>query len=468
MKYHLLFIFCTVSILLNAQQTEKYSNYINVEDLKTHISTLASDDYLGRETGKEGQKMAARYIKQVYNELGVLPGNDTSFQQFFSIAQVTLGGFIVIGQDSLFYGDDFIPMFFDFDLHKKFSKVEYISGCDIKKSDIEEQSLVIVDLANDCELSISDVYKKADNRNAEALLVINNKFNALQEDIEYFHGNASLIKDTTFTIDRKNKTPLIVVSPEHRTRLKQVDKNSVELNVNSISILEGSNLPAIIEGSDPKLKNEYVVITAHYDHLGASDEVVFNGADDNGTGTAALLEIAEAFKKAKEEGNGPKRSILIMPVSGEEKGLLGSDYYVNNPTIPLSDIVADLNIDMIGRVDEHHTDEPNYIYLIGSDRLSKDLHNISEKVNEETTKFTIDYTYNEKDDPNQYYYRSDHYNFAKNKIPSIFYFSGVHADYHQPTDTVDKIDFERVKKVTLLVYYTACELANRKQRPQLD
>ena len=173
--------------------------------------------------------------------------------------------------------------------------------------------------------------------------------------------------------------------------------------------------------------------------------MIYNGADDNGSGTVAIMEIAEAFMLAKKEGKGPRRSILIMPVSAEEKGLLGSKYYAENPIYPLENTIANLNVDMIGRIDDYH-DNPNYIYLIGSDRLSTELHDISEAVNDKYINLELDYKYNDEDDPNRYYYRSDHYNFAKNNIPVIFYFNGVHADYHKPSDTVDKIHFPKVEK----------------------
>jgi Zn-dependent M28 family amino/carboxypeptidase len=179
------------------------------------------------------------------------------------------------------------------------------------------------------------------------------------------------------------------------------------------------------------------------------------------------MEIAEAFKIAKNEGFGPRRSVLIMTVSGEEKGLLGSKYYTDNPIYPLKNTVANLNIDMIGRLDDWH-DTANYVYLIGSDRLSTDLHNISEEVNEKYIGLNLDYRFNEEDEPNRYYYRSDHYNFAKNNIPVIFYFNGVHEDYHKPTDTIEKIDFKKIEKITKLIFLTAWELANQQQRIKLN
>jgi len=226
------------------------------------------------------------------------------------------------------------------------------------------------------------------------------------------------------------------------------------------------NVVAFIEGSEKP--EEIIVISAHYDHLGATDEDIFNGADDDGSGTVAIMKIAEAFQKAVEQGNGPKRSILFLHVTGEEKGLLGSKYYVNYPIFPLKNTVANLNIDMIGRVDEAHTDTPDFVYLIGSDKLSTELHTISEEINTKFTNLLLDYTYNDENDPNRFYYRSDHYNFAKNNIPIIFYFNGTHEDYHRPSDTPDKINYDVLAKRTQLVFFTAWELANRAERIVVD
>lgn len=231
--------------------------------------------------------------------------------------------------------------------------------------------------------------------------------------------------------------------------------------------LEASeNIWAFVEGSEKP--NEIIVVSAHYDHIGIKNGTIYNGADDDGSGTVALLEIAQAFAKAKKVGHGPKRSILFLHVTGEEHGLLGSNYYCQHPLFPLSNTITNINIDMIGRHDEFHTASSNYVYLIGSDYLSTDLYSICEEVNKKYVNIALDYKYNNKTDPNRYYYRSDHYNFAKNGIPSVFLFNGVHADYHKPTDTVDKIEFDALKKRTQLAFVIAWELANRENRPEVD
>ena len=245
--------------------------------------------------------------------------------------------------------------------------------------------------------------------------------------------------------------------------------------------VDSENVIAIIEGTEKP--DEYLILTAHLDHVGYGrtgsrsrkayigevKERIHNGADDDGSGTVAMLEIAQAFKEASKKGKGPKRSIIFLHVTGEEKGLLGSAYYADNPIYPLENTVTNLNLDMIGRIDPtRKSDKREYIYIIGSDHDSQDLHNLSEQTNLETVNIDLDYRYNSKDDPNRFYYRSDHYNFAKNGIPIIFYFSGTHPDYHLPSDTADKIEYDLLELRSRLVFYTAWNIANREKRIVVD
>ena len=255
-----------------------------------------------------------------------------------------------------------------------------------------------------------------------------------------------------------------VKSQRHVCKCDDCDLTFFKRIFKSNQTIRGENVLGYIEGTD--LKDELIIITAHYDHLGKHDSLIFNGADDDASGVAGAMEIAEAFMIAKKEGYGPRRSILIMPVSGEEKGLLGSEYYTDNPIYPLENTIANLNIDMIGRLDDWH-DNGNYVYLIGSDRLSIELHNLNEEINAKYIGLDLDYRFNDEEDPNRYYYRSDHYNFAKNNIPVIFYFNGIHEDYHRPSDTIEKLDFNKIETITKLIFLTAWELANRDERIKL-
>ncbi len=282
---------------------------------------------------------------------------------------------------------------------------------------------------------------------------------------DYFQGRE------TGTIGQKRAVDFLqnfyITAGINRADRTQNYLQPMTLNIKGKKV-ETENVAAIIKGS--KYPDQHIVISAHLDHIGIDNNgEINNGADDDGTGNVALLEIAEAFKKAENEGNGPKRSLVFLHVTGEEKGLLGSKYYTENPLYPIENTVANLNIDMIGRINpKRETADPNYIYLIGADKLSQELHDISEVTNDKYIQLELDYTYNNEKDPNRFYYRSDHYNFAKKNIPVIFYFSGTHEDYHKPTDTPDKINYSILEKRTKLIFYTAWELANRKNRIKLN
>jgi len=229
---------------------------------------------------------------------------------------------------------------------------------------------------------------------------------------------------------------------------------------------DSENIWAYIEGSEKP--DEVLVISAHYDHVGVKNGEVYNGADDDGSGTVAVLQIAEAFQKAKKAGHGPKRSILFLHVTGEEHGLHGSRFYSENPLFPIANTIADINIDMIGRRDVEHANTNNYVYVIGADRLSSDLHNITVAQNDKYTKLDLDFKFNDPKDPNHFYERSDHYNFAKFGIPAVFLFNGVHADYHQKSDEPNKIEYDALAKRAQLAFVIAWELANRPERIVVD
>jgi Zn-dependent M28 family amino/carboxypeptidase len=229
---------------------------------------------------------------------------------------------------------------------------------------------------------------------------------------------------------------------------------------------DSENIWAYIEGSEKP--NEVLVISAHYDHVGIKDGEVYNGADDDGSGTVAVIEMAKAFAKAKKQGHGPKRSILFLHVTGEEHGLHGSRYYSENPLFPIANTIADINIDMIGRRDVEHSNTNNYVYVIGADRLSSDLHNAVVAQNEKYIKMDLDFKFNDPKDPNHFYERSDHYNFAKHGIPAVFFFNGVHEDYHGKGDEPQKIEYDALTKRTKLAFVVAWDLANRENRPVVD
>ena len=242
-------------------------------------------------------------------------------------------------------------------------------------------------------------------------------------------------------------------------------------------IVPTQNVVAIWEGSDPVLKNEYVAVGAHYDHVGICPPVgtdnICNGADDDGSGTTAILSMAEALAKAPTR---PKRSVLFVWHCGEEKGLWGSRYFTEYPTVPLDHVVAQLNIDMIGRSKKEGDTNPknkdltgpNDVYLIGSTMMSTELGELVQSVNKSYLNVGYDTRYDDPSDPNRFFYRSDHYNYARKGIPIIFFFDGVHEDYHQPGDSPDKIDYQKMEKITRTVYMTLWEVANRAARVKVD
>lgn len=257
---------------------------------------------------------------------------------------------------------------------------------------------------------------------------------------------------------RKYYVSQSIKAPEsHPNYYQKVPKEELPNDLNA-----SQNIIAYIEGSE--FPDEYIYISAHSDHEGVIDGEIYNGADDNGSGTSAVLEMAEAFSKAVKDGYRPKRSIVFLHVTAEEVGLHGSRYYTDNPVFPLENTVTTLNIDMIGRIDNRHKDNENYIYVIGSDRMSTELHFVAQKANATFTNLELDYKYNDDNDPNRYYYRSDHYNFALKGVPVIFFFNGEHEDYTKPTDTADKINYPLLAKRTKMIFATAWYLANSDER----
>lgn len=491
---------------------EKYAKTITPEELHGHLEILASDEYEGRETGTKGQKMAMKYIVDFYKELGIKPSVGEEYVQHYPLKkESSVGSEMDINGKKYDFIDDFY-FFPGFDAQRIVAKdilflgygiesdnYNDYNGVDVKGKTIlilegepyDKKGNSIVTGTKENSKWSEDWRKKrvlAMEKGAANLLIVKSEYDNYISRVRYY------LETPMMGLDYKEKRgediiPVIFVkntimydlfsAKETVKTIKKITKKKQPISMLAEKVavinivrkkehLEAENVLCFIEGTDSLLKNEIVVISAHYDHLGIIDGVVYNGADDDGSGTVATLEIAEAFVKAKKEGNGTRRSILILNVSGEEKGLLGSEWYSEFPIYPLENTVCNLNIDMIGRVDEQHKDDDKYVYIIGSDKLSTELHSISEEVNNKYTKLAYDYTYNDPKDPNRFYYRSDHYNFAKNGIPVIFYFSGVHEDYHQPGDDVEKILFEKTATIAQLVFYTAWEVANRDKKLVVD
>ena len=512
-------LFLLISSGLFAQYnalSEQYAGSIEAKAMKEHVFTLASKEFQGRETGTEGNKKAADYIAGQFASFGIppIPGDGDFFQEvtfssikwkevnltvfgdsvehlkeFISIPQyfpVQSGPIDITSLTFLGYGID-DPKYSDYKGVDVSGKHLLIYGGEPR----DRKGLFRITGTDTTSAWSIDLLKKLDaakNAGAASVWIIEEKFREMVMYARRNLMNGSLLMGTpeqlgvkiphaiiSSTLGQKLAGTKIKKIIQLRNKITKTGKPAhltIPADIlweveHTITSLQGANVLGYIKGTDPMLNNEVVVLTAHYDHLGIRGESIFFGADDNASGTSAVLEIARAFAKAKAEGNGPRRSVLCMLMTGEEKGLLGSKYYTEYPVFPLEETVVDINIDMIGRVDTMHAD-PNYTYVIGSDRLSTELHAINETANQLYTHLNLDYTYNRDDDPNRFYYRSDHYNFAKNGIPIVFFFSGVHEDYHRPTDTPDKILFDRAETIARLAFHTAWELANRDERIKVD
>lgn len=506
-----LFLFAYVSISAQTFDTIqlKYARTITATDLKKHLEIIASDEYEGREASTEGEKKTTKYISETYSSFGIKPMEKTGFFQKFPLyptlsdkSTIEANGVRYSFKNDFFYmrASDVTPIDFDEitfcgygiadEKYDDYASIGDLKGKVIMILDGEPKisdSLYLISESpkpGAWTLNPQKKYATAKEKEVKAVLVIVRDYDKTVQQFSKFFDHPSLslsngnkenvavfyisekMANAILTKQNKNRTTEDLVNTIYKTKktisFKQsIDKGKINYNLNNTEVF-AENVLGFIEGTD--LKNEVIVISAHIDHLGVRNGKVYNGADDDGSGTVSLMELAQAFMKAKEEGRGPRRSILFIGFTGEEKGLLGSKFYTSNPVIPLENTVCNLNIDMVGRIDEAHKDSGAYVYLIGSDMLSKKLHNVSEEANKRFCKLKLDYTYNDPEDKNRYYYRSDHYNFAKNNIPVIFYFNGVHEDYHKETDEISKIDFNMMAQRVKLVFHTAWEIANMDER----
>jgi hypothetical protein len=496
--------------------SEQIAGSIESATLKEHVYILASPEYQGRETGTEGNRKAAEYIAAQFASYGIppIPG-DTDYFQEVGFSNFKWGSTsLSVSGESVEHLKEYlvIPQYFPVQAKPiDITEMTFLGYgiddavySDYKGVDVRGKHLLIyggepitneevfritgTDSASMWSYDPSLKIEAAKKAGAASIWIIEDEF---REMVMYARKNllsGAMLMQKPDQLDVY--LPNIFVSSTLGQKLagKKVNKiiklrNKISKNgkpghlaipvdvklaaVHEIKSIPGVNVLGFLEGTDPLMKKEVVILTAHYDHLGMRGKDIFFGADDNASGTSAVLEIAQAIAQAKANGTGPRRSVLCMLVTGEEKGLLGSQYYSEQPIFPLENTVANVNIDMIGRKDKNHTDSL-YTYVIGADRLSTELHEINETANRLYTKLQLDYTFNADDDPNQFYYRSDHYNFAKNGIPAIFYFSGVHDDYHRPTDTPDKIMYEKAETIARLAFHTTWELANRDERIKVN
>lgn len=491
----------------------RYAGQINSDSLRALLEIVASSAMEGRETGQPGNQKAGDYLVKKISSFGLKPGPDGSYKQpvTFTFSKWTTneiflnetkfkhlwdylvfptdnGSIVCDTEEIIFMGygiDD--PAYSDYANISVEGKVILIN----RGEPVNKDSISFISGSRQMS-SWSDPDMKlklmaARKNGAKAVLIIENDIKKLLEENRrkvlgsflelgdlnqkvypyppFIYISSTMAKNIIGTMDKqvikarkkflRGKSNPVVLSGNFRINLSK-----------ETSLLEGNNIVGMIEGKSKK--DEYVIVSAHYDHLGKRGDDIFHGADDNGSGTVSLLEMARVLKKASEEGYAPDRSVVFLWVTGEEKGLLGSKYYTEYPLFPLDKTIVNVNVDMVGRVDDKYALDSAYTYVIGSDRLSTTLHLINESVNQKYCQLTLDYTYNAENDPNQYYFRSDHYNFAKNGIPAIFYFSGTHQDYHRPSDTVEKINYQKMTLIGRLIFHTLWELANRNERIVVD
>ena len=507
------------------QTAVKFSKAINAKAAYNHLSVLASDAYEGRETGKRGAWMAADYIRNYFKSIGLKgPVDGQYFQKIDLVSDsITEHMFTVDGKPLEAFKDFVIPNNSVGSSGFTFSTDEItFAGYGLEKVDyndfngLDVAGKVVMLFANGDPMAKPG--EKMDRR--QAMMARAQKMNYLNQNKAkaVLLIDPSLDKPSAFMMGRQkaasvhvkkevgasqsSSSPFITIlistatansilkeagtsvdSLQHRIAqtMKPASKVlNISVSASAIKIekpVRCENVLGYLEGSDPVLKKEVLILTGHYDHIGMVNDPnamdkINNGADDDGSGTTGVLLMAKAFTDAKKAGKGPKRSILFMTVVGEEKGLWGSEWYSEHPVFPVKNTIADLNTDMIGRIGEEYLGKPdsaNYIYSVGSNMLSGDLGKLSERVNATYTKMKLDYKYDDPKDTERIYYRSDHYNFAKLGIPIIFYYDGMlQQDYHQPGDEVSKIHFNLLAKRAKLTFFTAWELANGAKRPTVD
>ncbi|NOU58606.1 M28 family metallopeptidase [Marinifilum caeruleilacunae] len=496
--------FCLlISIKLLAQEIDliDLSHNISLENIKKDVYELASEKMEGRETGEKGQKLAAEYIYKQFKNAGLLSyqkrTDSLSYFQEFSVFKEQ------VPQVSLSVNGNKLKPFDDFFL---------LGVKDLKKENIE---LVFLGLAPD------SVYQNQDFSNRAVLFLTSNLFAGPSKAMDimketktsivfycnpenphqmpaivnrqkrlynrrqlldpklfpfknpydslthkkFYHNVERMISTYQGPISEKATAKILELKPKDLKKhlngklAKSQEKQDVKIDLEFRNIYKSKpteNVIASIPGTD--LKDEYIVLSAHYDHIGKRGNKIFYGANDNASGTAALMEIARSIQNAVNQGLKLKRSILFVAFTGEEKGLLGSKYFVESNTFPHQKIKANLNIDMLGRMDELH-DTTNFVYLLGANDLNPKLKLITDSLNQLYPKLELDYSYDTKD--NFLYAASDQASFVKRNIPAIFYFNGLHNDYHKTSDTPEKMDFEAIKKVSSLILLTAIELANQ-------
>lgn len=493
-----------------------FDKTITMEGLKSDLTIIASDEFEGRETGEEGIRKATDYIIGRYKEMGLTPvGDGGTFEQEYILNSPTVNGYsyTVTDTEGNYISEtalnseekgDFVTILGGSD---NVSGEIIFAGYGMSNEEVNHLPKVVADkwllMFFDRSLTNQSAIQTLISNGAAGVILVMDHNNpagfATSADqiqsgmgtggrlsLAYLEDGSSLTPAwnrinpelAAKLLGQKDLSSLVKMSdnlkenPEvfNPTELDFILSHEVSIDPNTV---KASNIAAFLEGSDSTLKNEVVVLSAHHDHVGigrpdSTGDTIYNGADDDGSGTVALLNTAQAMMAAKMAGAGPKRSVLFLHVSGEEKGLLGSRYYSDHPIFEIENTVANVNVDMIGRVDKEHEENKDYVYVIGAEIISSGLDSLLREANEISTNLDLSKRYNDLEDPNQFYRRSDHWNFGRLGVPFIFFFNGVHDDYHKASDSVDKIEWEALTKRTRLIYTTTAMIANSKERPKVD
>jgi Peptidase family M28/PA domain len=518
MKKALLFFTLLCFITLSYAQIDsgsKYAATITTAVLQKHLAIIASDEMEGRETGTEGQQKAAAYIEAEFKNAGLLsPAPLNGYQQLFPLYKDSVtGSNVKIGGQQLVLGTDYyIPLTKNDSKKIKSSAIVFV-GYGISEplyddyKNIDAKGKVVLMVLGEPKTDgkylltgtsqssaytypgLSKKLQLAKDKGAVAAIILNPSMETIsnytisgnsKSAVYYPYNNSGLLNHIILSHQAaKNifiswQIDSVLANAKKMLPLAHTSAEEIKISVGfnytkEKKLINASNVIGIIEGTDKK--DEYVFLTGHYDHLGKHDGKIYYGADDDGSGTCAVIAMAGAFAKAKAEGHGPRRTIVCMTVSGEEKGLWGSEYYSDHPVYPLEKTSVDLNTDMVGRIDTERKsgDTLNYVYVIGHNKLSSDLAPINEGVNKQSTNLVLDYKFDDPTDPNRIYFRSDHYNFARKGVPILFFYDGMlKADYHKPTDTIDKIYWALYEKRVRMIFHTAWSIANRDEMLKRD
>lgn len=492
----------------------EFSETITSEGLRTDLSVLAHDSLRGRRTGDIGLDMAANYLAKRYTSIGLDPvGDDGSYFQHFDLNRPITNGYeyqVFDSEGNLFdesaHNAQSVGSFRTWRAGDPDLEGEIVfAGYGIKNDNVDQYPedgagkwfMVFYDRAN-----FATMQQQVAEKGALGMILImsteDNFFASQSANMQGGFGNPGGFSLKYLENEAEAPSAIHMIKPSFAGILLGLD-NTDELAAMSgeitsapaefsaqatgytfgydldaqENVVSSKNVVAFIEGTDPELKDEVVVLSSHYDHVGigqpdSTGDALYNGADDDGSGTVGLLHVAQALVSAKKSGAELKRSVLILHVSAEEEGLLGSRYYSDHPIYDIDNTVANLNVDMIGRRDPEFGDNGNYVYIIGGKIISSGLNDMLIEANQESVNLELSDRYNDLNDPNQFYRRSDHWNFGRLGVPFIFFFNGTHDDYHRPSDEIEKIDFEALTKRSKLLFYTTAKVANAEARPEVD